>query len=252
MLSGQALQAQKIVKPVPLYVDKGSLHYTPDSLGNRIPDFSYCGYKASEQSIPNVTVEIVVPVSKGDATLRIQSALDYVASLPVDANGFRGKVLLNKGTYEIYGKLEMNVSGVVLRGSGMNENGTVLIGAGKNRQTLINIAGVKDWYADTATFAIADSYVPVNAMKFTVDPLALNRNFGNRIGILRPSTKAWIAAIGTEIFGGGISALGWKPGDHDLIFDRTITKIEGNSITIDAPLTTALDSGYGGGTILFL
>ena len=72
---------------------------------------------------------------------------------------------------------------------------------------------------------------------------------GSRIGIRRPSTKEWIAAIGTDIFGGGISALGWKAGDHDLIFDRTITKIEGNTITIDAPITTALDTTYGGGNI---
>ena len=57
--------------------------------------------------------------------------------------------------------------------------------------------------------------------------------------------------MGTDIFGGGISSLGWKPGDRDLFFDRTITKIEGNTITIDAPLTTALDSNYGGGSISF-
>ncbi|HNU89585.1 MAG TPA: hypothetical protein PKJ94_14895, partial [Ferruginibacter sp.] len=40
----QALLAQKPLKPAPLYTDKGKLLYTPDSLGNRIPDFSYCGY----------------------------------------------------------------------------------------------------------------------------------------------------------------------------------------------------------------
>lgn len=52
-------------------------------------------------------------------------------------------------------------------------------------------------------------------------------------------------------FGGGIAALGWKPGDHDLFFDRTITKIEGNTVFIDAPLTTAVDTTYGGGSIYF-
>jgi len=57
--------------------------------------------------------------------------------------------------------------------------------------------------------------------------------------------------LGTDHFGGGITALGWKPGDRDLYFDRTITKIEGNAITIDAPLTTALDSTYGGASVYF-
>ena len=58
----QALLAQKPVRPVPpLYTEKGKLLYTPDPAGNRIPDFSYCGYKASEQPIPNVDVKVVVP-----------------------------------------------------------------------------------------------------------------------------------------------------------------------------------------------
>ena len=73
----------------PLSFDKGKLIYTPDSLGNRIPDFSYCGYMALKNQYQHVPVKVIVPVTKGDATLRIQSALDYVASLPVDANGFR-------------------------------------------------------------------------------------------------------------------------------------------------------------------
>src|SRR6476660_1482810 len=70
--------AQKEVKPLPpLSFDKGQLIYSPDSSGNRIPDFSYCGYKASEQPIPDLPVKVTVPLSKGDATQRIQSAIDY-------------------------------------------------------------------------------------------------------------------------------------------------------------------------------
>jgi len=247
----QALLAQKPLKPAPLYVDKGKLVYTPDSLGNRILDFSYCGYKASEQTIPNVEVKIVVPVTKGDATLRIQSALDYVASLPVDANGCRGAVLLQKGTYEVYGQLRITASGVVLRGSGMNENGTILIGAGTGRLALIKITGTNTIPRDLTGLQITDAYVSVNAMSFHVDSSITFKEHSSKIIIRRPSAKNWIAALGTDIFGGGISALGWKPGDHDLFFDRTITKIEGNTIFIDAPLTTAFDSTYGGASVYF-
>ena len=74
--------AQKPAKPVPpLYYDKGKLQYTTEPNGDRIPDFSYCGYKASEAPIPDLTVKVVVPFAKGDATLRIQSALDYICLL---------------------------------------------------------------------------------------------------------------------------------------------------------------------------
>jgi ribosomal protein L28 len=246
----QVLLAQKTLKPAPLFVDKGKLLYTPDSLGNRIPDFSYCGYKASEQAIPNVDVKVVVPVVKGDATLRIQSALDYVASLPVDANGFRGAVLLQKGAYEVFGQLRITTSGVVLRGSGVN-NGTVLMGAGTGRQALIKIVGKNTIPHDVTGLKITDAYVPVNAMSFHVTRFIAIKDHSNKIIIRRPSTQKWITTLGTEIFGGGISALGWKPGDHDLFFDRTITKIEDSTIFIDAPITTAFDSTYGGASIYF-
>lgn len=246
------VQAQKSERPIPpLSVVRGKLQYKPDSLGNRIPDFSYCGYMASEKAIPILPVKIIVPPIKGDATLRIQSALDYVANLPVDANGFRGVVLLQKGVYEVNGQLRITASGVVLRGSGMNENGTTIIGAGTDRQTLIKIIGKNDIPRDLTGLKITDKYVPVNATSFKVDSTILIKSHSNKIIIRRPSTKEWIAALGTDIFGGGISALGWKPGDKDLFFDRNITKIEGTTITIDAPLTTAIDAAYGGGTIYF-
>lgn len=242
--------AQKPVKPLaPLYVDKGKLIYTADSLGNRIPDFSYCGYKASEQAIPNVPVKVLVPVTKGDATLRIQSALDYVAALPVDENGFRGAVLLEKGTYEVLGQLRITASGVVLRGSGINT--TTVVGAGTGRLALIKIIGKNTIPRDLFGMKITDAYVPVNAISFHVDSSIAYKSHSSNIIIRRPSTKLWIQTLGTEHFGGGITALGWKPGERDLFFDRTITKIDGNTIYIDAPITTALDTAYGGATVYF-
>ncbi len=244
------LNAQKNAKPVPpLYFDKGKLIYTPDSLNNRIPDFSYCGYKASEQAIPTLSIKVVVPVAKGDATIRIQAALDYVATLPVDANGFRGAVLLQKGIYEVFGQLRITASGVVLRGSGVNT--TTIIGAGTGRLALIKIVGKNDIPKDMFGGKIKETYVPVGAMSFHVDSSIAFKEHSNKIIIRRPSTQKWINTLGTEIFGGGISSLGWKPGDRDLFFDRTITKIEGNTIYIDAPITTALDTTYGGATFYF-
>ncbi len=250
LFTQQALPAQKQVKPVPpLYIEKGKLIYTADDQGNRIPDFSYCGYKASEQPIPTIEVKVVVPVKAGDATLRIQSALDYVASLPVDANGFRGTVLLQKGTYEVFGQLRITATGVVLRGSGVNA--TTIVGAGTGRLALIKIVGKNTISREMTGLKITDAYVPVNAMSFHVDQSITLKDHSNKIIIRRPSTANWIQTLGTDVFGGGISALGWKPGDRDLFIDRTITKVEGNTIFIDAPITTTLDTTYGGGYIYF-
>lgn len=243
--------AQKEAKPLPpLSFDKGRLIYSPDEQGNRIPDFSYCGYKASEEPIPTIPIKVVVPVTKGDATLRIQSALDHVASLPADANGFRGAVLLQKGTYEVFGQLRITASGVVLRGSGVNE--TTIVGAGTGRLALIKIIGKNsDWSKDFTGIKITDAYVPVNATSFHITSSLELKEHSSKIIIRRPSTSNWIKLLGADHFGGGISALGWKPGDRDIYFDRTITKLEGNSVTIDAPITTAFDSTFGGAYIYF-
>jgi hypothetical protein len=248
ILFTHSLAAQKPQRPPsPLSENRGKITYTPDSLGNRIVDFSFCGYKASEAPIPAVPVKVIVPVAKGDATQRIQAALDYVGSLPIDADGFRGAVLLQKGTYPVSGQLKINASGVVLRGSGTAKSGTVLLGTGNDRETLIRISGKNDRLVGTGS-KVVNAYVPVNSTIISVAD-ASGFKAGDQLIVHRPATLSWIKALGTDHFGGGITALGWKPGDRDLFFERTVVGVRDNTITFDVPLTTALDTTYGGGTV---
>ena len=242
-------QKNKQNKPQsPVTAEKnGKLIYAIDSRGDRIPDYSYCGYMASEQAIPNVPVRVVVPVKPGDATLRIQSALDYVAALPAGADGIRGAVLLNKGLYQVTGSLKIKASGVVLRGSGMASNGTILFAAGTDRESFIQVAGEKDRQT-SKEIKITDAYVPVNATTFHVAGGAAIKT-GDLVLVHRPSTQNWINTLKTDHFGGGLTALAWKPGERDLYWDRKVTAVEGNKITIDAPLTTSLDTAFGGGLV---
>ncbi|MGX5687864.1 DUF6298 domain-containing protein [Arcticibacter tournemirensis] len=248
--TGEA-EAQKIKTPKPIpplaQGEDGKLVYSPDSIGNRIPDFSYAGYMGGEKSIPDVAVRVVVPLREGDATSRIQTAINYVSSLPADKNGIRGAVLLEKGTYEVAGSLVIKAGGVVLRGSGMGHNGTILYSTGKEREALIRIKGANDRKEENSV-GISDAYVPVNSVKIKVSKGNLFRA-GDLVTIRRPSTAQWIGKLGTYHFGGGITSLGWKPGERDLYWDRAITAVSGNILTLDAPLTTAIESEYGGGTV---
>ncbi|RZM28163.1 MAG: pectate lyase [Pedobacter sp.] len=234
------------VNPVTLAPD-GRLAYQPDSVGNRLPDFSYAGYSAGEMPIPDVPVKITVPIISGDATQKIQYAIDYVATLSPDKNGIRGAVLLSKGTYHISGSLKIKASGIILRGMGMGKDGTILFAAGKDRATFIQISGKHDQVV-AKPVQISDAYVPVNSMKINVSSAA-SFKAGDQISIQRPSTLEWIRAVEMEKFGGDNTWLGWKPGFKDISWDRTITKINGNTITLDAPLTTALETRFGGGTL---
>jgi len=94
-----------------------SLSYTADEKGNIIPDFSRVGYYGGDRSIPHVDVVKTVSPSE-NAQQQIQAAIDQVSKRTPDKNGFRGTIVLKKGTYKIPGSIHVNASGVVLRGEG--------------------------------------------------------------------------------------------------------------------------------------
>ncbi len=108
----------------------GRLVYRADERGNRVPDFSNCGYAGADREIPHVAVRVTVAPAEGDDGARIQRAIDYVASRALGDDGFRGTVLLLPGTFEVAGQIRIRTSGVVLRGSGAIEGGTTIVATG--------------------------------------------------------------------------------------------------------------------------
>src|SRR5690606_7837007 len=164
-----------------------------------------------------------------------------------DGHGSRGAVLLLPGEYHLSGSLKLHTSGVVLRGSGFTENGTVLMGEGATRETLIRIAGKRDMVREEQR-QVQDDYVPVNAKTFRLDNTS-GLQVGDRVMVTRPATEEWIKALKATECGGGMSFLGWKPDGWNTTWDRTIVRIVGNEIEVDAPLTTALDQRYGGAIV---
>ncbi len=96
----------------------GKLVYKATPAGDRIMDFSSAGYMGGGVALPTVPVRRTVAPSGGsDDTAVIQAAIDAVAALN-PANGFRGAVLLEPGSYTCAGTISITTDGVVLRGSG--------------------------------------------------------------------------------------------------------------------------------------
>lgn len=222
----------------------GKLVYTPDSLGNQIPDFSFCGYRSSNSDIPLVPVVAVVRPMQGDATATIQGAIDYVAALPLQSNGFRGAILIEKGLYRLQGRLRIQHSGIVIRGRGEE---TILEASGTSRETLIRVEG-KTGRQLSEPVPVQNAYVPAGANQLQVeDPTPFKT--GSLVLIQRPSTQKWIETLGMHEFGGETGWLTWKPGERDISWERTVTAIRGNQLILDAPLTTALDARFGGGLV---
>lgn len=90
-----------------------------DKDGGHILDFSRVGYRYGDMDIPDVRVVKVVKAPKRgiDATELIQSAVDEVAALPYDQ---RGAILLKAGLYNVSGSIRIKESGIVIRGEGTN------------------------------------------------------------------------------------------------------------------------------------
>ena len=230
----------------------GKLVYTPDEKGNVIPDFSHCGYMGGGVALPDVPVVMtMIPQVEGDDTTRIQSKIDDLSQKKMNTSGFRGTLLFKKGIYRISRTLEVRASGIVLRGEGDNEDETVLVAAGKERITLINVAGhggrAREVH-DTRQI-ITDEYIPVGKRKFSVTD-ASGFMIGDQIIVHRPSTLEWIESIGmNHIRSKKPGVIQWRPGKYDLKFDRVVVAINGNEITIDAPMGSSFDRKYGGGWI---
>ena len=219
----------------------------PDALGNRVLDFSGVGYKGGMVAIPTVATKTNVMPVAGDNTARIQAAINYVSGLPLEANGFRGAVQLAPGFYPVSNTLVIAASGVVLRGSGEGgntNNNTVLyatyVGAAQPSLILFSNSSA---YTTLTTHNITNLYVPVGARSFNVDSTN-GFSAGTTVFVHRPSTSLWITNIGMNLV-----SPAWTAGSFDIYADRTITRVEGDTVTLDAPLTCALEQQYGGGTI---
>jgi autotransporter-associated beta strand protein len=230
----------------------GRLLARPDFLGNRVMDVSGVGYKGGLVPLPGTNLVVVrtniAPVA-GDNRNHIQGAINYVQSLPLDANGFRGAVLLAPGEYPMASSVMISASGVVLRGSGSGTNGTVLRATATNQYSLVRVTGSGS--ASTVsgtTHNITNHYTPVGARSFLVDSTG-GLAVGDRVFVRRIATQQWIDDLGMNLLCCPPDVNPWTPGGYHIDMDRVITRIEGNRVFIDAPVTCAIDRGYTNGTI---
>jgi len=227
----------------------GRLAYRSQADGDRVPDFSMVGYGAGWTDLPATPpVVVTVTATTGDCTSRIQTAINTAAALPLQANGYRGTVQLGPGDYEIAGQLKISASGIVLRGSGRelsSGSASRLIATGTSTRDVISIGSTSASpnYSGFSKIAIADARVPVGATSFAVASTA-GLSVGHTINVNWTSNQAWIDANNMNLLDNP-----WQPGDRQQNSDRVITRIEGNRVFVDAPITSAIETIYGGGTI---
>lgn len=254
----------------------GKITYTPyTDMGDVIPDFSYCGYKGGGVALPRVDVVAVLSApSGGDDTRAIQALIDSLAKLPLSQEGFRGSILLKKGVYKIGSPIVINASGIVLRGEGADKKeGTVLLATTPQKYNVIEMGVTAKMSPVISSIStITDQYVPSGSKIIHVADADKTFAVGDNIVVHRPSTAAWINAIGMDsipprplkgetshdsflryrTYGSATNTNGtvqWKESSKDLLFERKIAQINGDCIVLDIPLVNALQKEFGGAKV---
>ena len=211
-------------------------------------DFSCVGVGAGKPMLIVGPLVWRVRPSGGDDTALIQAALDDVASRLMGADGLRGTVVLEEGTFRVEGQLRVKADGVAL--IGCNDR-TIVLATGLDRRALIWLGGDEAPKVSTE-IAVTDETVRAGSTVLTIADVG-GFTVGDRVVVRRPSTAEWIADLGMDKWPGSFASirLNWLPGSMDLRWDRSITAIDSttNSLMLDAPITTALDARYGGGFV---
>ena len=226
------------------------LVYNPDKEGNILPDFSKTGFGSGEIPVPDVpSIEIVEPGS-GDHRILIQNAIDRVAARPLNNNGFRGAVLLKKGTYYVNGTLNITQSGIVIRGEGSGTGGTVVRETATTQLNLFNFAGAGSLSRQESTkTAINEDFVPTGR-KFVFLSGTSGFKTGDSVLIFRPGTDNWIHDLKMDQIDAIEGTVQWTASAYNLYFERIITAIEGNKVYLDHPVVMQMDTKYGGGYLM--
>jgi hypothetical protein len=222
---------------------KGRLVYRTTARGDRIPDFSSCGYRGGGVALPDVPVRIsIAPGHQGDDTPRIQAALDKVSRLPPREHGIRGAVLLAPGTYSLLSTLEMRRSGIILRGSGRAGDQATVLELSGAPHLAINIAGQfhkhelspPTWLTDRAVAAGATVIHVANAS--SIRPR-------DTLEILKPITPAWVHFMRMDHLMRYGKPETWVENNNIPVLRRAAS-IDGNAVRLEVPLTDSFDARF--------
>jgi hypothetical protein len=93
----------------------------------------------------------------------------------------------------------------------------------------------------TGAKRITTPIVPTGSRSFDIDdPSGLV--VGDTIRVIRTPNNAWINVL-------DMAQYGWVASEYKVAYERTITAINGKTLTVDVPMVQTIDTLYGGGEI---
>ncbi|KAJ4320252.1 hypothetical protein N0V84_005950 [Fusarium piperis] len=208
--------------------------------GDKFPDFSFSGYYNSEVSLPTViTANITLSFPNNtydDISPLIQKAIDSVAL------GGGGVVELPPGRFPISAGIQLR-SYVTVRGS--KGGGTLLVLREQPSSPVFTLGNIGN--TSKAKFGarsrIIDDYVPIGSSVVNIrnnTGLSVNQT----VYISRATTESWITYNGMGDLVRDGNPQTWIPLDKNIMSPNVIKAINGTELTLQIPLTDALDSRY--------
>jgi hypothetical protein len=215
----------------------GKLVYAQSPHGDRIVDFSYAGYRGGGVAIPDWPATTTVNPTGADDTAAIQAALDAAAKLPL-VEGHRGSVWLAAGSFHCARTLEIRASGIVLRGAGPTATTIEMTG---EPHLALDIAGEFHQRVLGPATTVTDAYVPSGTRTLHVANAA-GLHAGDTLLLVKPATAAWMKFMGMDhLVRPGVEE---KWVGEDLKTYRKVSAVEGNTVTLEVPLTDNIDMKF--------
>jgi hypothetical protein len=133
---------------------------------------------------------------------------------------------------------------VVLRGE---KGATIRLTGAPHR--FLDIRGSGTWREEGPAVAILDEYVPSGVDSFRVkDPSAFHA--GDRVLLQRPITTDWIHLMGMDTLVRDGKQQTWIRAGSVIRTDRVVKSVAGGRITLDVPLSDALDAKLTAATLM--
>ncbi|OCL13750.1 hypothetical protein AOQ84DRAFT_224387 [Glonium stellatum] len=209
--------------------------------GDKLPNFSFCGYHASEVALPAIDRKAAKTLKPGtgDQSAAIQAAINEVYK----AGG--GVVALEAGTYKISPGL-LILNSTTLRGAG---TGSTILTVDSLSDDIFTMGNQTSKGKAIKTALITDDYVPVGTGTVHVDD-ASGFAVGQTVFVQRAVTAKWVAAQGMNDLNRNDAPQTWiKPGTL-VQQPRRIKSMNGKAISVDVPLTDSIDSTYMTGQLV--
>ena len=151
-------------------------------------------------------------------------------------------VKLKAGTYNINRNGLTLRSGIVLSGEGQGPTGTIIFATDPVQYNVIKINGSAPAVL-SENAKILDTYIKAGSNQITIDPARIgDYKVGDLVAITHPSSKEWCESIGMANAVHKNGDDGSWIGKMDMITEKFIKEINGNTITFDSTFYVPYDT----------